>query len=105
MRPRFYFVLGFALFVAPLILYAISRFTGHLPSEEVWYSQGMNHGPWRWAWQHLFLGFPFLAPLITCISIIILALNTVPVRTMFGVLAIQLALAPIPLLVLVWTID
>lgn len=35
-----------ALPVPPLLMYAHARILGRLPSEEVWFAGGGNHGPW-----------------------------------------------------------
>lgn len=43
------------LLILPYTVYFYARAAGYLPSESDWWSQGINHGPWRWRWQMLFI--------------------------------------------------
>jgi hypothetical protein len=35
------------LFILPFLFYSIERLLGVLPAPDVWWTLGMNHGPWR----------------------------------------------------------
>lgn len=52
-------VIGVVSFVIPFIFYGGNRISGLLSSEVEWWSQGINHGPWRWEWQMLMV-LPFI---------------------------------------------
>ena len=95
--------------LAPSLYYVWARASGALPSAEVWYAQGTNHGPWRWELPGLLLYFPFMLMIPgTCLASLALATMRRNVRY----LAAGAVLVPIQigcyvglLSWLFWTID
>ncbi|RYZ64203.1 MAG: hypothetical protein EOP05_22425 [Proteobacteria bacterium] len=92
---------------APFALYAMSRYLGFLPSEQAWIASGENHGPWRSAWQSVFLILPFALVPISIVRLIqtLTAKNWPSAKRIALLLVFQLVIMWIPLLTLFWTID
>jgi hypothetical protein len=80
-----------------------------LPSEEKWFEQGYNHGPWRSTPIGVLLFVPILIiPAVTLLWGTALAFwrkRALLVLKVFGLGVIELGLVLFTLLVLYWTID
>lgn len=109
MDPSFrkLFLICAAALIIPFAVYACSRGFGFLPSEEAWLSQGINHGPWRGEWQGLLLYLPFFSLFYSVMSFIKFAVqkNFALLRSVGFLIIAQLITAPLPLMVLFWTVD
>jgi len=93
----------------PFVLYVLERIVGSLPSEDVWYRAGINHGPWRGRVEGLLIYYPLLALLVVTLGIFIS--KSIKNKTWgllgFGLLlsAIQIAVLAAQMYFLTWTID
>jgi hypothetical protein len=63
--PNIYVWATVGLGALPFLIYVCERKFGSLPSAEVWYATGTNHGPWRWNAE----GFAVLYPLIILLCV------------------------------------
>ena len=102
-------LLSAILAALPFVLYALARITGILPSEEQWYSNGTNHGPWRWSLQGFTIGYPL--GLLAVASLVITPIECIRARSgrplLWGAALIFFAIGVgyAQLRLLVWTID
>ncbi len=108
-------LLAMTLFLGalPFATYAWARFTGGLPSEEVWWRRhGGNHGPWWGGPLELMVMLPLVAltflPVVTVFVGLCLAFVARSARVFFYSLllgGLQSGLAYAQFSVLFWTVD
>ncbi|MDO8514520.1 MAG: hypothetical protein Q7S50_03190 [bacterium] len=106
------------LFALPFIFYAVERSLGVLPSQDEWWKQGINHGPWTQDLDSGGRGLGFesilvgnLLLLLSVITFIVAVVKSVKSKSFrFLVAGILLAisqfgLAVLQLYLLIWTVD
>ena len=104
--------IGVMSFLLPYPYYWYSRASGKLLSEDEWWNQGINHGPWRWEWPMATI-LPFMYLLFFGAGVLLLVGMWQSVRTKlftpvlsYTVLAsIYLGLFYVQASTLFWTID
>ena len=110
-NEAFRILLGISLIavVFPFALFAWQRSTGALVSEQEWIAQGLDHGPWRGAWEGFTIFFPILvlAPITVIVSIFFAVRNArwQPLIGGLGLIGLQAAALIIQIETLVWLID
>jgi hypothetical protein len=93
----------------PFVLYFLERTVGSLPTSEVWYAAGTNHGPWRHSPEALTIYYPVLVLLIATLIMSLTRGTKDKKISIFGLggllLVGQIALLVAQMLLLTWLID
>jgi uncharacterized membrane protein YhaH (DUF805 family) len=109
-KERFVRVAIFTVIVAaaPFVIYFYQRYVGILPSAEEWYSQGNNHGPWRYT----AAGFSLFYPIVAAIAVAVVEAikgsdSRYPKAIVIGMLlvALQVVALGVQFYALWWTVD
>jgi len=93
----------------PFFLYFLERKVGSLPTSEVWYATGINHGPWRMRPEAFTIYYPVVILLI--VTLIIFTTRGIkekkPSLIGFGIILaiIQIGILFLQMYLLTWTID
>lgn len=70
-----YYILNFILTVLvgtlPFLIYFIQTKNGILPTADEWFSQGYNHGPWRWQGEMIFMYYPMLLMVVWSLALVV----------------------------------
>ena len=110
--PKEFRIVGTAtiLFVVlPYAIYAVETWAGVLPTQQAWFAQGSNHGPWRWQAEGFTIAYPLV--LLALATIVISVARAVGRRQLrligvgFGFLGLQISMIALQLLTLFWLID
>lgn len=110
--PKEFLIAGLTsilLGLLPFAIYAVERWSGSLPTEEAWFAQGVNHGPWRWEAEGFTILYPLL--LLALITILVTGFRAVSRRRWrlvvagLGLLVLQVSMMAVQLSVLFWLVD
>ena len=106
--PGIYFPLAVIFGALPFLISTIEMKLGSLPTAEVWYATGTNHGPWRWELEGFTVFYPLIILLVTtCIAFISRAVKNKKWSLLIvGLLlaSIQISLLFLQLYFLGWTV-
>lgn len=95
--------------VLPFLVYFMERRLGYLPSSEIWYSGGINHGPWRSGLESVIIFYPLLMLVVATVGMFLFrGLKNKSFGLLFVGLAlilIQISFLFLQMYYLTWTID
>lgn len=106
-QTKYLYLLTSIFGIAPFIVYFWERAKGILPSENVWYDQITNHGPWREGWEGFLVFDPILILIFITVAILLgnNSLKDAEKKYISVLLALQILTFLLQLFVLTWTID
>lgn len=107
--PSIYFLLTVILGGLPFLFYFLERKSGSLPTSEIWYASGVNHGPWRASPEAYSIYYPLVILLVATLIVFISRGVKEKKPSLFAIgaflLLAQIILLFLQMYFLTWTID